>query len=292
MNEQFAPVGIKPQAPRPQKAKPRKPLPIASIAMLAVIILGCLLSDILAGRDPAHMELSRTNTAPCAEFLFGTDSMGRDIFSMIWHGGRVSLFIGFLAASISASVGILIGSLSGLAPKWLDGLIMRLTEVFLSIPSLLLIIFIGAILGKTTAVSIAVAVGITGWASIAKVVRAEVKKLRCAEYVIASRCMGAGFFRILTKHLIPDLISSIMFMVVMNIRTAIITESTLSFIGLGLPLEIISWGSMLSLAERSMLTGSWHSIMIPGIFLIATLLCITGIGSYLGSSIEHRQSNL
>lgn len=292
MNELFTMADPRPAPAEPQKPKRRKKLPAASISVLAVIVLGCLLCDIFAGSDPAHMDLSATNTAPCSEFLFGTDSMGRDIFSMIWHGGRISLFIGFFAAAVSAAVGILIGSVSGLSPKWLDSLLMRMTEIFLSIPSLMLIVFISAMLGKATAVSIAAAVGITGWAGIAKVVRAQVKKLRHAEYVIAARCMGAGFFRMLTRHLIPNLISSIMFMVVMNIRTAIITESTLSFMGIGLPLETISWGSMLSLAERSMLSGSWHSIVIPGIFLIATLLCITGIGSYLRSSTEHKQSNL
>ena len=293
MDDRFTTVGIRPvPPPRLRKPRWREGKPVVSMAVLAVILAGCLLCDLFIPKDPAYMDLYNAGRAPCREFWFGTDAMGRDIFSMIWYGGRISLFIGFSATAVSTLIAIAVGAASGLAPKWLDELLMRLTEIFLSIPSLLLIVLIQAVLGKANAASISLVIGVTSWTSIAKVVRTEVRQLRNSEYVVAARCMGAGFPRILRRHLTPNFISSIMFMVVMNIRGAISAESTLSFMGIGLPLEVISWGSMLSLSENALSSGAWWIILIPGIFLVVTLLCVTNIGSYLRRQSNRKESNL
>lgn len=266
--------------------------PFFSTVLLFLIIIGCLLSELIMTKDPTYLDLANYSKAPCKEFLFGTDTLGRDIFSMIWYGGRISLFIGMVSTVISTVIAVVIGSLSGLAPKWLDTLIMRFTEIFLSIPSLLLVVLIQAILGTANVLSLSLVIGITSWTSIAKVVRTEVLKLRASEFVVASRTMGGGFFHILRKHLVPNFFSSIMFMVVMNVRSAIVTESTLSFMGIGLPIEIISWGSMLSLSEKALLSGYWWIIIIPGVFLVATLLCITALGNYFRKNSNKQHSNL
>lgn len=293
MDNLFVQVGIQSiPEPRLKQQKWYKGKPVISIILLSVIILGCLFCELFIPKDPTYMDLYHANTAPNSEFWFGTDTMGRDIFSMIWYGGRISLFIGFFATLISTAIAILFGAVSGLAPKWLDDALMRLTEIFLSIPNLLLIILIQAILGKANAQTISLVIGITSWTSIAKVVRTEVRQIRNSEYVVAARCMGAGFFRILWKHLTPNFVSSIMFMVVMNIRSAIGAESTLSFMGIGLPLEIISWGSMLSLSEKALSSDSWWIILIPGIFLVVSLLCVTNIGNYLRKNVNRKESNL
>ncbi len=266
--------------------------PAISMGILAVILLGCLFAEVLMTKDPTYMDLVNYNKAPDREFLFGTDTMGRDIFSMIWYGGRISLLIGILSTAISTVIAIVIGAFSGVAPQWLDNLIMRFTEIFLSIPSLLLVILLQAIMGKANVISLSIVIGLTGWTSIAKVVRTEVRQVRNSEYVIASRCMGGKFFHILWKHLVPNFISSIMFMVIMNVRSAIISESTLSFMGIGLPLEVISWGSMLSLSEKALMTSSWWIILIPGLFLVTTLLCLTNVGNYLRKNANRKESNL
>lgn len=293
MNERFVQVGIRPvPAPQIRRKKWYQGKPVVSGSVLAVICLGCLCCGRFIPKDPAYMDLFRTNQAPGAEFWFGTDAMGRDIFSMIWYGGRISLFIGLIATVISTGLAVLFGAVSGLAPRWLDNILTRLTEIFLSIPNLLLVVLIQAVLGKAGVLSISFVIGITGWPGIARVVRTEVRRLRSREYVIAARCMGAGFRHVLLKHLAPNLISSIMFMVVMNIRGAIVAESTLSFMGIGLPLDAVSWGSMLSQAERSLLSGCWWIILIPGVFLAVTLLCITNIGNYLRKSVNRGESNL
>ena len=266
--------------------------PMVSVAILLLIVLGCVCAEWIMTKDPTYMDLLNYNKAPDREFLFGTDTMGRDIFSMIWDGGRISLIIGGLSTVISTLIAMIVGAFSGMAPAWLDEAIMRFTEIFLSVPSLLLIILLQAIMGKATVLSLSFVIGVTSWTSIAKVVRTEVRQIRNSEFVIASRCMGGGFFHILWKHLAPNFFSSIMFMVIMNVRTAMMSEATLSFMGIGLPVEIITWGSMLSLAEKALMTGSWWIILIPGLFLVVTVLCLTNIGNACRQQANRKESNL
>ena len=284
--------------PRPEGAAPAKKrgydrdFPLVSAIHLTVVVLCCLGAEVLMTKDPTYLDLVNCSVAPNREFLFGTDTLGRDIFSGIWYGGRISISVGFFATVISTAIAVVYGSVSGVAPAWLDALMMRFTEVFLSVPGLLIVLFVQAILGKANVLTLSIVIGITSWPSIAKVVRTEVRQLRSSEYVVASRCMGGKFFHILGKHLAPNFIASIMFMVVMNIRTAIVTESTLSFLGMGLPLEIISWGCMLSLAENALLSKSWWIILIPGAFLVTLLLCVTSLGNYLRKAANRKESNL
>ena len=291
--ELFTLVGIRPEAPAPEKKVRRLTgFPWISVIVMAVILLCCVFAELIMTKDPGYLDLKNFNVAPNAEFLFGTDTLGRDIFSGIWYGGQISIMIGFLATVISTFIAVVYGSISGIAPPWLDTLMMRFTEVFLSVPGLLLVLFLQAILGKANVLTLAIVIGVTSWAGIAKVIRTEVRQIRNSEYVIASRCMGGRFFHILSKHLAPNFIASIMFMVVMNVRGAIGSESTLSFMGMGLPLEIISWGSMLSLAEKAMLTDSWWIILIPGAFLVTLLMCLTNVGNYLRKTVNRKESNL
>ena len=291
--ELFTLVGIRPEPTPPKKKVNRlEGFPWISVVLLGILVLCCLAAELLMTKDPGYLDLKNFNVAPNGEFLFGTDTLGRDIFSGIWYGGRISITIGFLATLISTLIAVIYGSLSGIAPQWLDTLMMRFTEIFLSVPGLLLVLFFQAILGAANVLTLSIVIGVTGWASIAKVVRTEVRQLRNSEYVVASKCMGGGFFHILKQHLAPNFIASIMFMVVMNVRGAIGSESTLSFMGMGLPLEIISWGSMLSLAEKALLTGSWWMILIPGVFLVTLLMCLTNIGNYLRKRANRTESRL
>lgn len=289
----FQRVGIRPvpAAPR-KKAKGRPDFPWVSLILLGIILACCLFAEVLMTKDPAYLDLQHCNESPSREFLFGTDSLGRDIFSGIWYGGRISIAIGFLATVISTAIAVIYGSLSGVAPGWLDKLMMRFTEIFLSVPSLLMVLFLQAILGQANVLSLSIVIGVTSWPSMAKIIRTEVRQIRSSEYVVAAKCMGGGFFHILGKHLAPNFVASIMFMVVMNIRGAIASESTLSFLGMGLPLDVISWGSMLSLAEKALMGKSWWVILIPGAFLVTLLLCITNVGNYLRKTANRKESNL
>lgn len=289
----FEIVGMRKMEESPVSARKKgAKMPVISLVILGLIVAGCLILPFVIGKDPSYMDLMNANQAPSRQFLFGTDTMGRDIFTMIWFGGRISLFIGCVSTLISTVIAILFGGLSGIAPQWADTLLMRFTEIFLSIPNLLLVILLQAILGKANVLSVSLVIGVTSWASIAKVVRTEVRQIRSSDYVTASRCMGGGFFHVLGRHLTPNFLPAIQFMVVMNVRSAIVAESTLSFMGMGLPLETVSWGSMLSLAEKALLTGSWWMIIVPGGFLVVTLMAMTEVGQFLQKELNQKESNL
>lgn len=258
-----------------------KGMPFAAVTLLAAIVLGCVFCEAVMNHDPTYMDLANRAVPPGSQFYFGTDMMGRDIFSMIWYGGRISLFIGLAATALSTLIAVVYGSISGLSSEWVDDGMMRFTEIILSIPSILIVIFIQAIIGQTGPLTIAFVIGITSWMNISKIVRSEVRQIRNADYILAAKTMDGGFFYILRRHLLPNFVSSIMFMVVTNIGAAIGTEATLSFLGIGLPVEIISWGSMLSNADQALLSNDWWIILIPGLFLVVTLVCITDIGNYI-----------
>ena len=270
----------------------KKKFPALSLLILTAIVIFCFVCEGLMTKDPLYMDLACCNEAPGKEFLFGTDTMGRDIFSMICHGGKISLMIGFLATFLSTILAVFAGSVSGCAPARIDGVLMGLTELFLSVPGLLLTVFLQAVFGGANVYSLSVVIGLTGWMSMAKVVRTEVLQLRHTDYVLAAKCLGGGFFHVLFRHLAPNFFPSVLFMAVMNVRNAIIAESTLSFMGLGLPVEEVSWGSILSLSENALLSRSWWIILIPGAFLVGTLLCLTNLGHYMRGNANRRHSNL
>ncbi len=292
MKDDFTVVGMRPaEPPLPPRAR-RERVPLLSVLFLGLLLAGCLIYPLMVPGDPGYMDLSHVSVAPCRDYPFGTDTMGRDIFAMIFYGGRLSLFIGLTSAAVSAVVAVVLGAAGGWVPERLGRLLERGVEILLSVPNLLLVVLLQGILGQASALSISLVLGLTGWMSIAKVVRAEVRQLRSSEFVVAARAMGGGFFYILRKHLVPNFWPSILFMVVMNIRSAMAAEATLSFLGMGLPLETVSWGSMLSLSEKALLTGAWWIILIPGAFLVLTLLCITRLGDWLRTAADSRRSNL
>ena len=255
--------------------------PFISAAILGIIVLACTFASFLAPGNPIRMDFDMLLTPPSASHLFGTDSLGRDLFKIILHGGRVSLFIGLTSSVISALIAMIYGTLAGLAPKWLDGLLMRITEVIMSVPTILYIVTIQAFLGKPTAFSLSVVIGTTSWMSIAKIVRAEVRQIHRSEFVLSAKLMGAKFHYILRRHLLPSFMPSIMFMLIYNVSQAIAAEATLSFLGLGMPPGSVTWGSLISLSQDALLTNSLWLIFIPSLFLITTLVCMTNIGEYL-----------
>ncbi len=264
--------------------------PVLSFVLLGILIVGCLCADFFC-KDPSYMDLANFSLAPSRAFLFGTDTLGRDLFSCIWHGGRISLTIGFLSSALSAVFAIVYGTASALAPIWLDRILMRVLDLLLAVPSLILILFVQAAVGKSV-LAMSIAIGACSWFSMAKVVRTQVRTVKQESFVVASQCMGGGFFHILYWHLAPNFLPSILFMIIMNVRNAIAEESTLSFLGLGLPIETISWGSMLALAQNAFVMRAWWMILIPGAFLIGLFLCLTEIGNWCRERLNHKQRQL
>ena len=266
--------------------------PILSILILILIIGGCLFAEKLYNHDSSDFYLQNLNEAPNAEFYFGTDSLGRDIYSMIWYGGRASILIGLLSMCIITVIGVTYGCISGMCNEKVDAVMMRFAELLNSIPSLLLVLLLVAITGEQNIVKISIVIGITSWFGLARIVRSEVRQIRSSDYVLAARCMGGNFFHVMGKHLIPNFVSTIMFVVVSSISTSMSMESTLSFLGLGLPVDVVSWGSMLSLANKALLLNTWWVIVIPGAFLIVTLICITNVANYFRKEVNRKPSHL
>lgn len=295
--EQFKIVGSKYKSHIPKKTKLSywkkiHKKPIRSVIVLTVIVFCCIFANFLSNHDPSGFYLKNLNEAPNSQFYFGTDALGRDIFSMIWHGGQASIMIGILSMGITTAIGVTYGCISGIANAKIDSVMMRAVEVANSIPSLLLLLMLVSIMGKQDILKISFVIGVTGWFALARIVRSEVRQIRNCEYVLASRYMGANFLHVMYRHLIPNFISSILFVVISSISTSISMESTLSFLGLGLSTNIISWGSMLSLANRALLSNTWWVIIIPGALLVVTLLEITTIGNYFRKETNRKASHL
>jgi peptide/nickel transport system permease protein len=296
-SEQFVIVGANYKIHMPERKKPSftyrfKGKPIISIAILCIIILGCVFAEKVYNHDPTNFYLDHLNQAPNSEFYFGTDSLGRDIFSMIWYGGRASICIGLLGMAIIAVIGVVYGCISGTANSRVDAIMMRVPELINSIPALLLVLLLSSVMGTQNILKISFIIGVTSWCALARIVRSEVRQIRGSEYVLAAQCMGGSFLHTMRQHLIPNLVSTIMFVVVSSISSSMSMESTLSFLGLGLPVDVISWGSMLSLANKALLSNAWWVIIIPGLFLITTLVCITNIAYYFRRETNKRESSL
>lgn len=281
-----------PVVQKPTLRKRLKGKPIPALILLLLIVAGCVFAGRLANHDPAGFYLQHLNQAPNSEFYFGTDSLGRDIYSMIWYGGRVSLSIGLMSMMIICIIGIPYGCVSGLASTKVDAAMMRIAEVASSIPNLLTVLLLVSVIGKQNTFTLSFIIGITGWFPLARIVRSEVRQIRSSEYVLAARCMGVSFPKIMMRHLIPNFVSSILFVVISSISSSMSMESTLSFLGLGLPVDVISWGNMLSLANRALLLDTWWVIIIPGVFLLVTLNCITSLGNFYRKETNKKHSNL
>ncbi len=194
--------------------------PIFSAILLILIVGGCLFAEQIYNHDPSGFYLANLNEAPGGEFYFGTDSLGRDIFSMIWYGGRASILIGLLSTVIITVIGVTYGCISGMAGGRIDALMMRAVELANSIPNLLVILLLVSVMGKQNILKISLVIGVTGWFGLARIVRSEIRQIRNSEYVLAAKSMGARFDHLMCRHLIPNLVSAIMFVVISSISSS------------------------------------------------------------------------
>ncbi len=169
---------------------------------------------------------------------------------------------------------------------------MRFVELCQSVPRLLSQILLLSLLGTPDVLELALVIGVTGWFALARMVRGEVRQIRDSDYILAARCMGASFFRIMRRHLVPNVISAVLFVIVSSVSTGMVMEATLSFMGLGLPVDVVSLGSMLALADKALLLNTWWVIVFPGLFLMVILLCLTTLGQAFRRIHERGPSNL
>ncbi len=231
-----------------------------------------------------HLELK--NTPPSLSYWFGSDELGRDMFTRIWWGARISLFIGITAAIIDATIGILWGSIAAYAGGKVDELMMRICDVLYAIPYLLLVILLTVIRGAGI-MTILIAMTMTGWINMARICRSQILQLKQLDYITAARAMGASAPRILFLHLIPNAVGPIVATITLTVPTAIFTEAFLSFLGLGIQAPAASWGVMVNDGLSAMRYYPWR-LLFPAAMITLTMLSFNLLGNALRDALDPR----
>ena len=259
----------------------------ACVVILLVIILMSVLAP-LSPYDPDKMDLVNKLQDPSLAHPLGTDSFGRDYLTRALYGGRVSLTIGVLAMLISVGVGTVYGTVSGYAGGVLDAVMMRIIDIWASIPSFLIIVMLSAVMSTGVRTMILI-IGLFSWMDVARIVRAEAMTLKSRDYVLAAKGLGAGNLRIAVRHIMSNAVVQIVVAASISIASAILVESTLSFLGFGVQLPMASWGSMLQDAQEMILTRPMMAVW-PGALILLTVLSFNVLGDALQNALDIRQS--
>ncbi|WP_082053657.1 ABC transporter permease [Gordoniibacillus kamchatkensis] len=252
-----------------------------SAAVLALFVLLAVIAPLIVPHDPNAQNLLTRLKPPVwlhgakAGFLLGTDNLGRDIFSRIVYGSRVSMTVGILAVCLSGAIGTLIGLLSGFYNA-VDQVMMRIADIQLAFPTILLALAIVAVVGGGMN-NLILVLGVTGWVPYARVVRSEVMSIRTSDFVVAAQTIGVTETRLLFRHILPNIVAPIITIATFQVASAIIAESSLSFLGLGVPVNVPSWGNMLSEGQLYLGTAWWISVF-PGICIMLVVLAINILG--------------
>lgn len=266
----------------------RNRLAVLGLSIVISVILIAIFAPLIAPYNPLERIKEDSLMSPCRKYFFGTDLLGRDIFSRVIYGSRISVEVGIFAVGISVVIGLLFGAISGYFGNIADTIIMRFADIFFAFPYILGAIAIMAVLGPGL-VNIFVVIGILGWASFARIFRGSILSIRNKEYVEAARALGASNFRIITKHIFPNAFAPIIVYATMNIGTAIIVEAALSFLGLGVQPPIPAWGKMLSESLAYIDIAPWM-MFFPGLAIVITVLGFVLLGDGLRDAFNPRTS--
>lgn len=254
--------------------------------ILIILIIFSLLASFITKVDINKVDLCNISSPPSGEHILGTDEMGRDIFSRLIYGGRVSLLVGVMATFIQVTIGVTLGAIAGYFGGAVDFIIMRIVDIFMCFPFFVIAITLAALLGPSVW-NVILIIGVLSWTSIARIVRAEILSIREMEYIEASKAIGLNWNEIIIRHIIPNVIPSILVTATLAIAGGILTESALSFLGLGVKLPKPSWGNMLSSAQKmSTLKNQWWQWVPPGLSVLLTVLSINFIGDGLRDALD------
>src|SRR5438034_9537280 len=264
----------------------RDPWSRCGLGVVGLLALLALLAPWLAPGDPFRGDLAVSLRPPSHTFLLGSDAQGRDVLSGVLDGARLSLAVGLSSQSIALALGVTLGLLAGFYGRWIDGMIMRVADVTLAFPSLLLLIAIAAAVKPSLPV-VFVVIGIVGWAGMARIVRGQVLQARGLEYVQAARALGASDARIIARHLLPNVVAPVIVAATLGVGGAIMAEAALSFIGLGAQPPTPSWGAMVAEGRDLLRVAPWVSL-VPGLAIGATLLGVKLLGDGLRDALDVR----
>lgn len=267
-----------------RKLKKNK-LAIIGLIFIIIIVLSAIFIPKFSKYDYVSNDLAITNQWPSSEHWFGTDNLGRDVFVRVLYGARYSLIIGFAASFLNLIIGIIYGGIAGFAGGWVDMLMMRFVDIIDSIPMTIYVILLLVVFNKGGLFNIIIALAISYWIGMARIVRSEILQLKQQEFVLAARTLGASSKRILFKHLIPNCIGSIIVTLTLQIPSAIFTEAFLSFIGLGLTPPRASWGTLANEALQT-LTLYPYQILFPTLAICLTILSFNMLGDGLRDALD------
>jgi peptide/nickel transport system permease protein len=261
---------------------------VFGLIVLTILVIGAVFAPIIAPYDPGDI-IEDHIAGPSLHHIFGTDDLGRDIFSRILYGGRVSLSVAVIAVAVSMTIGVLLGCLSGFYGGLLDEVVMRFTDIMLSFPTIFLILAIQSVLTPSI-FNVMLVIGATSWMGIARLVRGEFLTIREREYVEAAKAIGCGDLRIIFKHILPNALPPVIVAGTLGMAGAILTESALSFLGLGVQPPTASWGNMLMDSQSYLIDAPWMAI-IPGIIIVLAVLSLYFVGEALRSAINPKENN-
>jgi peptide/nickel transport system permease protein len=264
----------------------RDKLAIAGLLVVLVFFALSLLASAIAPYDPGRIDVDNILSPPSAKHLLGTDDLGRDVFSRMVYGAGISLKVGFVAVGIAIFIGIILGAISGYYGGLIDVIVMRLVDIMLCFPSFFLILSVIAFL-EPSIFNIMAVIGLTSWMGITRLVRAEFLSLKERDFVLAERAIGAGAPRIIFMHILPNALAPVLVSSTLGIASAVLTESALSFLGIGVQPPTPSWGNMLTQGKEVLGVAWWMSVF-PGIAILMTVLGYNLLGEGIRDAIDPR----
>jgi peptide/nickel transport system permease protein len=263
-----------------------KPQGIVGLALLAVVILSAIFAPVIAPYQAHEMAVGAPLASPSRSYLFGTDQFGRDVFSRVIYGGRVSLQVGLIAAAIGGTAGLLLGTVAGYTGGWVEDAAMRFVDILLAFPGVLLALAVVIVLGPGP-YNLMVAVGVGGIPTIARVVRGSVLEVKDRDFVIAARALGGSDARILFRHILPNILAPYIVLLTLNVALAILAGSALSFLGIGVKPPSSEWGLMLS-DGRNFIRAAWWVGTFPGLAITVAVIGINLLGDALRDALDPR----
>ena len=263
---------------------------LSTVYIIVIVLLVFPLASIVAPREPNRIDFTAIAQPPQPPYILGTDLTGRDVWSRLVYGGRVSLSVGMVAVTIYVTIGTLLGSLSGFYGGAVDSIIMRFTDMVMSFPVLIILISVVAIVGPGLFNSM-IAIGLLGWTSIARLVRGQILSLREMDFVTAARAIGVPQLRIIVRHILPNVVAPITVAASFGVAGAILTEAGLSFLGLGVRFPTPSWGNMINEAQSIQVIETMPWLWVPpGLMITSSVLAINFIGDGLRDALDPRMS--
>ena len=264
----------------------RNRLAIVGMLIIAIEVAAAVLAPLITFSDPADVHPAASRVPPSVDHWFGTDLLGRDLYSRVVYGARISLEVGIVAVLIALAIGLVAGAVAGYFGGVVDGLVMRVTDIFLAFPYILAAIVIITAIGRGKT-AVIIVLGLLGWMPIARLFRASVLQVKETEYVEAARAMGAGDFRILTRHILPNAVQPVVVYATIFVGTAVLSEAALSFLGVGISEPTAAWGLMVA-QGKDFLFSSPHLLFFPGAAIFLTVMAFVFVGDGLRDALDPR----